>query len=203
MQRTTCRAEEAKPSADPFAGYRWVDLSHAYDAETIFWPTGEAFQHIQTAWGETEKRLLLLLLRHRLERALGHAPGRAHPLRRRQAYRGSASARAACRAGRRSSTSPPKAGADPDYLVTPADIEADEAENGAIEAGAVVLFRTGWSRRWPNVKEYMGDDRPGRTDDLHFPRPCAGDRRAARRARDPCRRDRHGESRPRALDRLS
>ena len=45
----------ASASTDPFAGRRWVDLSHAYDAETIFWPTGEAFKHIQTAWGETEK----------------------------------------------------------------------------------------------------------------------------------------------------
>jgi kynurenine formamidase len=36
---------------------------------------------------------------------------------------------------------------DPDFLLTPARIEAWEAEHGRIPAGAWLLMRTGWSRR--------------------------------------------------------
>jgi len=37
--------------------------------------------------------------------------------------------------------------ANPDYLLTRADLEAWEAENGRIPEGAWLLFKTGWSRR--------------------------------------------------------
>jgi kynurenine formamidase len=36
---------------------------------------------------------------------------------------------------------------DPGYLLTAADLDAHEAEHGAIAAGSWVLFRTGWSAR--------------------------------------------------------
>jgi kynurenine formamidase len=38
--------------------------------------------------------------------------------------------------------------ADPDYLMTVADIESFEAAHGAIPSGAWVLMRTDWSKRW-------------------------------------------------------
>ena len=31
-------------SANPFAGYRAVDLTHAFDENTIYWPTEKGFQ---------------------------------------------------------------------------------------------------------------------------------------------------------------
>jgi len=37
--------------------------------------------------------------------------------------------------------------ADPDFLLTPAGLEAWEAEHGEVPAGSWVLLRTGWSRR--------------------------------------------------------
>ena len=37
--------------------------------------------------------------------------------------------------------------ADPDFLLTPAGLEAWEAEHGGVPAGAWVFLRTGWSRR--------------------------------------------------------
>ena len=61
------------------------------------------------------------------------------------------------------------AAADPDYLVTPDDILAWEAEHGPLPPGAAVLIRTGWADRWPDAAAYLGDDTPGETDDLHFP----------------------------------
>jgi kynurenine formamidase len=46
------------------------------------------------------------------------------------------------------------------------DVKNWEKLNGAIPAGAVVFFRTGWAQRWPSQKEYMNQDQQGV---LHFP----------------------------------
>jgi kynurenine formamidase len=53
--------------------------------------------------------------------------------------------------------------------VTRADVEDFEARHGRIAAGAIVLVRTGWSRRWPDRKQYLGDDTPGEASKLRFP----------------------------------
>jgi kynurenine formamidase len=60
-------------------------------------------------------------------------------------------------------------GRDPDYRLQPAEIVAFEKRHGRIPAGAAVLLHTGWSQRWPDRKRYLGDDRPARVTDLHFP----------------------------------
>ena len=62
-----------------------------------------------------------------------------------------------------------QAAADPDHRLTVEDVIAWERLYGAIPKGVVVLLRTGWSSRWPDRKAYFGNDTPGRTDHLHFP----------------------------------
>jgi len=59
--------------------------------------------------------------------------------------------------------------ADPDYRLTAADVAAWEARHGRIPPGAIVLLRTGWSARWPDRRRYFGDDKPGDASNLHFP----------------------------------
>jgi kynurenine formamidase len=61
------------------------------------------------------------------------------------------------------------AAADRDYRLTAADVLAFEKRNGRIPAGAIVLLRTGWGKRWGNRKAYFGDDTPGDASRLHFP----------------------------------
>lgn len=56
-----------------------------------------------------------------------------------------------------------------DYRATRQDILAWEKTNGSIAPGMIVVFRTGWGKRWPNKKEYLGGDVPGDIDHLHFP----------------------------------
>ena len=58
---------------------------------------------------------------------------------------------------------------DPDYRLTVADVTAFEQRHGRIAAGTIVLLRTGWSKRWPDRKSYFGDDTPGDASKLHFP----------------------------------
>lgn len=58
---------------------------------------------------------------------------------------------------------------DRDYRLSVADVQSFEREHGRIPAGAIVLLRTGWDRKWPDRKAYMGDDTPGDASRLHFP----------------------------------
>jgi kynurenine formamidase len=62
-----------------------------------------------------------------------------------------------------------RAAKDPDYRLAVGDVQAWEGRHGRIPAGAIVLLRTGWGRRWPDAKSYLGDDRPGEVSGLHFP----------------------------------
>ncbi len=63
------------------------------------------------------------------------------------------------------------AAGDADYLIGDADIAAFEADHGAIDAGTIVLFRTGWGNRWPDRASYLGTDAQGAdaVPLLHFP----------------------------------
>jgi kynurenine formamidase len=62
-----------------------------------------------------------------------------------------------------------QAAADPDYRLSLEDVRAWEKRQGPIPPGALVLLRTGWSARWPDKKRYLGDDTPGDASRLHFP----------------------------------
>jgi len=62
-----------------------------------------------------------------------------------------------------------QAAADADYRLRVEDVLEWERAHGTIPTGAIVLLRTGWAARWPDRKRYFGDDAPGRTDHLHFP----------------------------------
>lgn len=55
---------------------------------------------------------------------------------------------------------------NPDYEVSVEDIAQWEQIHGDIPAGAVVLARTGWSRRWSSIEQYRNADKRGV---MHFP----------------------------------
>ena len=54
---------------------------------------------------------------------------------------------------------------DPDYQLTVKRIEAWEERHGKIPAGAIVVLRTGWATRWPDVARYRNQDANGK---MHF-----------------------------------
>lgn len=102
-----------------------------------------------------------------------------------------------------------RAAADPDYRLSAQDVLAWELREGPIEAGAIVLLRTGWGARWPDRGAYFGDDTPGATDDLHFPsfgesaaRLLVEERRVAALGVDTASID-HGPSRDFAVHRIA
>ncbi|MGH9365178.1 MAG: cyclase family protein, partial [Thermoanaerobaculia bacterium] len=62
-----------------------------------------------------------------------------------------------------------KAERETDYRAGVEDVRAFEKAHGAIAPGTIVLLRTGWGKRWPDRKRYLGDDTPGDATRLHFP----------------------------------
>lgn len=64
-----------------------------------------------------------------------------------------------------------QAAADRDHLISIDDIMAHEHEHGAIAAGSILLFRTGFGQYWPDREAYMGTAERGQdaVSLLHFP----------------------------------
>ena len=159
---------ESNPQFDP-AAYNLVDLTHPFNAQTIYWPTStRTFEHPQQAFGPTPggwfySSYELSTPEHggtHLDAPIHFGEGKQTadqiPLNRLVAKAVVIDVSA-------------KANADRDYLLTPDDVTAFESEHGQIAEGTIVLLRTGWSSRWGNRLEYLGDSTKGDASKLHFP----------------------------------
>jgi kynurenine formamidase len=147
-----------------------VDLSHPYDARTVFWPTAEPFRLEVVAGGMTPGGFYyaannFCTSEHggtHLDAPVHFAEGRQSadevPLER---LVGSAIVVDVSEAAAR----------DRDYQIGVADFERWESRHGAMPAGAIVLLRTGFSSRWPDAAAYLGTAERGEAAvaRLHFP----------------------------------
>jgi kynurenine formamidase len=59
-----------------------------------------------------------------------------------------------------------ESGKDADYQLAAARVEDWEKRHARIPEGAIVLLRTGWASRWPDVGKYRNQDAQGK---MHFP----------------------------------
>jgi kynurenine formamidase len=59
-----------------------------------------------------------------------------------------------------------ESGKDANYQLGAAHVEEWEKRHGRIPEGAIVLLRTGWASRWPDVQKYRNQDAKGK---MHFP----------------------------------
>jgi kynurenine formamidase len=147
-----------------------VDLTHAFDAETIYWPTEEGFVLERELFGFTERGYFYSSNRFRTAEHGGtHMDAPIHfaegghsvdevPLERLLGEAVRVDVEAACRADR-------------DHAIGVADLEGWERRHGRIPDGAIVLLRTGFARHWPDRVAYMGTDArgPEAVAGLHFP----------------------------------
>jgi len=148
---------------------RMIDLTHAYNAQTIYWPNAPStFKLEKLSYGKVEGGWFYSSFAYSSPEHGGtHLDAPIH----------------FSEKGRTSDQIPlgqliapavvidisSKAKNNADYRLSVADVQQFEKTNGTIAPGTIVLLRTDWSKRWPNKKTYMGDDRPGVTTNLHFP----------------------------------
>lgn len=149
---------------------RWIDLTHDFDEDAIYWPTAERFALDTVSEGMTEGGYYYSAYRFSAAEHGGthmDAPVHFHeggmtadevPLER---LMGPAVVVDVSAAAER----------DPDYRVTVDDFRAWEEAHGRISEGAIVLLRTGWGERWPAAERYLGTARrgPEAVPELHFP----------------------------------
>jgi kynurenine formamidase len=147
-----------------------VDLSHTYDRTTVFWPTAESFRLDVVAAGMTPAGYYYAMNNFFTSEHGGtHLDAPAHfaeganavdqvPLDR---LMGPAVIVDVTEASEK----------DPDYQVTVDDLLRAEREEGPIPSNAILLVRTGFSRRWPDAARYLGTAERGEkaVAQLHFP----------------------------------
>ena len=153
-----------------FPSGRVVDLTYAFGADTVYWPTAEQFKLETDFEGVTDKGYFYSAYRYSAAEhggthldspvhfAKGHYSVDQLPL---EQLMGSAiviDVTAQC-------------AKNPDYLVSVADIENWEKSNGRIPTGTIVLLRTGFGKFYPDRKKYLGTDERGAeaVAKLHFP----------------------------------
>lgn len=151
------------------AGYHLLDLSHAFNVNTLYWPTSPSrFEKNQLAYGETEGGWF-----YAAYSVCTPEHGGTHL----DAPRHFAADGLTTEALPLENLIAPgvvievsdKAAQSRDYRLSVADVKSFEARHGRIAAGTIVLLRTGWSEFWPDAKSYLGDNTPGDASKLHFP----------------------------------
>lgn len=154
----------------PKAQHRIVDLTYAFDAESVYWPTAETFKLEKDFEGLTEKGYYYSAYRFAAAEHGGtHLDAPVHFAK-----------------GRNSVDQIPldqltgaglvvdvskQCAANADYLVSVADLQNWEKRNGRIPVGGIVLLRTGFGKYYPDRQRYLGTDERGAdaVAKLHFP----------------------------------
>jgi kynurenine formamidase len=156
-------------TASPEAG-RWVDLTHDLAEDSVFWPTAEGFKHVVASYGPTPGGWFYSSYNLELSEHGGtHLDAPIHF---------SAGGETADRIPLERLIGPAAvidvsaaSAADSDYRSTVEDVLAWERTKGRLPAGAIVLFRTGFDKRWPDKTTYLGtaERGPEAVAKLHFP----------------------------------
>ena len=148
----------------------WVDLTHDFSSETIYWPTARPFTLEVVSAERTPAGFYYAANNFSASEHGGtHLDAPVH-----------------FAEGKWTADQIPldhlvgdavvidvQSGADSsaDYRVNLKALDEWERKHGPIPAGAIVLFRTGWSRHWPDRAKYLGTTRTGAgaVAELHFP----------------------------------
>jgi kynurenine formamidase len=158
-------SQAARPLIDPD---RVIDLTYPLDDSNIYWPNAKPFHYQRDAGGPTPGGYWYAAgsfsaSEHggtHIDSPVHFAEGKATVdeilLGRLIAPAMLIDITAACAQNR-------------DYELRIEDITEWERIHGRIPDGAAVLVRTGWSKYWPDKKQYLGSDVPGDVSHLHFP----------------------------------
>ena len=164
-----CASTASQPAAFDLTKFRVVDLTHPLGSKTIFWPTStERFALKVIAHGQTPQGYFYAANNFCTPEHGGtHLDAPMHFGEGKWTADQIPVERLVAPAVVIDATQ--KASSNPNYRLTRQDVLDFESAHGRIAAGSIVLMRTDWSRRWPDVKAYLGDDTPGDASKLSFP----------------------------------
>ncbi|MCA1590175.1 MAG: cyclase family protein [Acidobacteria bacterium] len=154
---------------------QWIDLSHEFSDETIYWVTAEPFKRATVAEGQTEKGYYYSAYNFSgAEHGGTHLDSPIHFAAGKKTVE-QITVDQLIGTGVKIDVSA-RANADRDYLISVDDIKNWETANGKIPEWAIILFHTGFGSFWPDAKRYLGTDQKGNeaVKDLHFPGPDPG-----------------------------
>ena len=166
----SCSTSPGTPDPNAFPTGEIIDLSHVYDAKTIFWPTADPFRLEKVAEGMTPGGFYYAANNFFTSEHGGtHLDAPVHFSQTGQAVDGIPLDRFVGPAFVIDVTA--QAQLDNDYQVVVEDFTRWEREQGRIPPEAIVLIRTGFSQRWPDAARYLGTAERGEAGarNLHFP----------------------------------
>jgi kynurenine formamidase len=160
-------AATAAPAAD-LDPAKVVDLTYAFGADTVYWPTEKGFHLEPRAHGLTPAGFFYAAnVFTAPEHGGTHLDAPAHFA---EGGLGADAVPVAAGIGPAVVVDvSAQAARDRDYRLTPADLAAWEKAHGRIPEHAIVLMRSGWGRFWPDRARYLGTAEPGDVAHLHFP----------------------------------
>lgn len=165
-----CSTREVTTGPDASWSGAWVDLSHDFSADTVYWPTAEPFKLTTVAAGNTEAGYYYSAYQFCASEHGGtHIDAPVHFAESRDTVDQIPLDRLIGPAIKVDVSA--KARANRDYQVSVADFETWETQNARIPDDAIVLLETGWSEHWNDRMKYLGTDKrgPEAVADLHFP----------------------------------
>jgi kynurenine formamidase len=157
-------------SAQDISKGRWIDLTHAFNEKTIYWPTAETFHKDKVFYGPTPGGWFYAAYNYSAAEHGGpHMDSPIH-----------------FAEGANTTEQVPlsrligpgvvidvtgQVAQNVNYQVSAADIAAFEAAHGKIPEGAIVLLNTGRAKLYPDALMYMGtaERGPDAVAKLHFP----------------------------------
>ncbi|QDU26847.1 Kynurenine formamidase [Anatilimnocola aggregata] len=162
-------AQGDSTNQSPLEG-KLVDLSYAFDADTIYWPTEQGFRFEKGNNGVTSKGYYYAANRFTtaehggthldapIHFAADHDTAEQIDLQRLLGEAAVVDVTEQCRA-------------NPDYLIGVADLRDWEVRHNRQFDQVIVLLRTGWSKHWPDRLKYLGTAAfgPEAVSQLHFP----------------------------------
>ncbi len=149
---------------------KWIDLTHDFSEDTVYWPTAEGFELETVFEGNTDKGYYYTANKYTASEHGGtHIDSPIHFAQGKQTVDEIPLERLIGPAVVINVTQ--NTLSDPDYQIGVKDFTDWESKNGPIPDGSIVLLNTGYAKYWPDRVKYMGTDK--RDDEavknLHFP----------------------------------
>lgn len=162
--------EPVSEKRDTFPSGQWIDLTHDFSSDTIYWPTSDPFRLETVAEGVTEKGYYYSAYKFCASEHGGtHLDAPIHFAEGRMTVDQIPLTQLAASAIKIDVSD--RAMSNKDYQISVQDFTSWESSNGTIPDGSIVLLQTGFGRHWPDRSKYLGTEKrgPEGVADLHFP----------------------------------